>query len=77
MTCNNCPLSSQWNTENDKGAECGLFGDGWDSRFQYKDKRGNVIGCYVERCYINKIAAEIDESYRKMAAWFAGEGSRK
>ena len=59
MKCNKCPLYSSWNTENDRGESCGLFGDAWDSRFQYEDKEGNVVGCYIDRHLIEKA----DEEY--------------
>ena len=54
MRCAKCPLYSYWNNENDRGESCGLFGDGWDSQFQYEDKDGTTIGCYIDRNYIKK-----------------------
>lgn len=68
MKCANCPLFSQWSNESDSGEACALFGDGWDSRFQYEDKIGNVIGCYIDRHYIKKVDEEIDEYYAEEAA---------
>ena len=65
MKCNVCPLFSRWSNESDRGESCGLFGDGWDSKFQYENKTGDVVGCYVDRHLIDKIAAaerENDES---------------
>lgn len=54
MKCAKCPLFSCWNNENDKGENCGLFGDGWDNQLQYEDKDGTTIGCYVDRHYIEQ-----------------------
>lgn len=54
MKCANCPLYESWSTENDSGEQCGIFGDAWDSRFQYEDKDGTVQGFYIERAYIDK-----------------------
>lgn len=65
MKCNKCPLFRSWNNENDRGESCGLFGDGWDSNFQYENKDGDIIGCYIEKAYIDKIydnyTAHLDE----------------
>ena len=36
-----------WNNESDRGEACAIFGDGWDSPFQYEDKDGTIIGCYI------------------------------
>ena len=68
MKCDKCPLFSQWSNESDSGESCSLFGDGWDSRFQYEDKIGNIIGCYIDRHYIKKVDEEIDEHYAEEAA---------
>lgn len=66
MQCCNCPLFHSWNTESDAGAACAIFGDGWDSPFQYKNKNGTeIIGCYIEKAYINKVEAEISDCYEK------------
>lgn len=62
MRCANCPLFSWWNNENDKGESCGLFGDGWDNQLQYEDKDGSIVGCYVDRHFIEK------EDQRRMDA---------
>ena len=61
MKCANCPLFSWWNNESDKGESCGLFGDSWDSAFQYEDKEGNIVGCYIDRHYIE----QTDERYMR------------
>jgi hypothetical protein len=34
---------------------------------QYEDKGGTTIGCYVERCYIEKFAKQRDEEFARMA----------
>lgn len=46
-------------SESDKGEACGLFGDSWDSPFQYEDKVGNIVGCYIDKHYIERA----DEKY--------------
>ena len=61
MRCASCPLYSSWNNESDRGELCGLFPDGWDSRFQYEDKDGNIVGCYIDRHFIKKS----DEAYQE------------
>jgi len=61
MRCAGCPLFTSWNNENDSGEACGLFGDGWDSPFQYEDKDGTIVGCYIDRHYIEKT----DEKYQE------------
>lgn len=60
MRCANCPLFESWSTENDRGEACGLFGDSWDNAFQYEDKEGTTIGCYIDRHYIEKRDAEYE-----------------
>lgn len=55
MKCANCPLYAWWNNESDKGEACGIFGDGWDNQLQYEDKTGRIVGCYVDRHYIEKV----------------------
>ncbi len=40
MKCNKCPMYHYWNNESDRDEACGIFGDGWDSPFQYEDKEG-------------------------------------
>ena len=47
MRCCGCPLFSSWNNEND--------------RFQYEDKNGAIVGCYIDRHYIEKT----DEAYQE------------
>lgn len=54
MKCSKCPLFHSWNNESDKGESCGLFGDGWDNVLQYEDSAGNIVGCHIERCFIEK-----------------------
>lgn len=54
MKCSNCPLFESWNTESDNGESCGLFGDGWDNAFQYEDKNGAIVGCYIDRHFIEQ-----------------------
>ena len=61
MKCAGCPLFTSWNNESDCGEACGLFGDGWDSPFQYEDKDGNIVGCYIDRHFIEKT----DEAYQR------------
>ena len=70
MRCNICPLFSSWDNESDKGESCGLFGDAWDSSFQYEDKVGNVIGCYIDRHYIEKRDAEYAEELERRVSYF-------
>lgn len=68
MRCSNCPLFESYSSEDGSYANCGLFGDDWENRFQYEDKDGTTIGCYIEKCYITKKAKEADmkyESYEK------------
>ena len=60
MKCVMCPLYKWWNNESDRGESCGLFG-GWDNPLQYEDKEGTMIGCYVDRHYIEKT----DSKYHK------------
>lgn len=67
MRCSKCPLYSCLSSENGTDECCGIFGDAWDSRFQYGDKDGTeIIGCYIENAYIDKVARELDDYYRKM-----------
>ena len=68
MKCAKCPLYTSWNNESDRGEACGLFGDAWDNAFQYEDKDGTIVGCYIERHYINKIDKEYVEHLEKEAA---------
>ena len=70
MKCANCPLFSFWNNESDKGENCGLFGDSWDSPFQYEDKNGTIVGCYVERHYIERRDAEYESELEQRVKWY-------
>ena len=65
MKCNICPLFHSWNNESDSGESCGLFGDSWDSQFQYEDKEGTIVGCYIDKHYIKKHEERIDEERRR------------
>ena len=67
MKCCRCPLYHYWSNESDRGEACAIFGDGWDSPFQYEDKDGTIIGCYLDRHFIEKADAERDEYYASMA----------
>ena len=62
MRCAKCPLYTSWSNESYSGESCALFGDGFDSPFQYEDKYGNVIGCYIERHLIEKVIEEKDDA---------------
>ena len=76
MKCNNCPLFHSWNNESDCGAECVIFGDGWDNRFQYEDSEGTTVGCYIDRAYINKVEKKMMEYYESLVE-IAVEAERK
>lgn len=67
MKCANCPLFSLWSNERDEGEICDLFGDAWNNKLQYKDKDGEVIGCYVDRHYIERKDREYLEYLEQMA----------
>lgn len=67
MKCCRCPLYHYWSNESDRGEECAIFGDGWDSPFQYEDKDGTTVGCYLDRHFIERADAERDEYYATMA----------
>ena len=67
MKCCRCPLYHYWSNESDRGESCAIFGDGWDSPFQYEDKEGTIVGCYLDRHFIEKADAERDEYYASMA----------
>lgn len=45
---------------------CGLFGDDWSNKLQYEDKHGTTIGCYVERCFIERFAKQRDKEFSDM-----------
>ena len=61
MRCAGCPLFTSWNNESDRGEACRLFGDAWDNQLQYEDKEGTIVGCYVDRHFIEKT----DEKYQE------------
>lgn len=63
MKCNKCPLYYYWNNENDKGEECRIFGDSWGSPFQYYNDEGAIIGCYIEKAFIDKVENRIEQEY--------------
>lgn len=70
MKCNNCPLYTGWSIESyngieDNGVTCGLFGDGWDSEFQY-EKDGCVIGCYIDRHFIEAQAKTVKRTVTEL-----------
>lgn len=75
MKCNKCPLYFYWNNENDKGEECKIFGDSWDNRFQYEDKDGSIVGCYIDRHYIEqteeKNEEHLEEQVKAYLEWVA------
>ena len=50
MKCVRCPLYHYYNKDG-SGDACEIFGDGWDSPFQYEDKEG----CYLDRHFIEEI----------------------
>lgn len=66
MRCNICPLYHYSNSENGMSESCDIFGDGWDSRFQY-ERNKQVVGCYIDTAYIRKIEKERDDYYANMA----------
>ena len=74
MKCAKCPLYHYWNNESDRGEACAIFGDEWDSPFQYEDKEGTTVGCYLDRHFIEKADTEMDEYYASMAQSFIEEG---
>ena len=61
MKCSKCPLYSFQNNENCKCEECKLFGDSWDSPFQYYDYEGRIIGCYIEKVFIDNVEKRIEQ----------------
>lgn len=73
MRCANCPLFTSWNNECDRGAACGLFGDGWDSPFQYEDKHGTIVGCYIDKHFIEKRDAEYERELENRVKYFLQE----
>ena len=70
MKCANCPLFSSWNTGDDKGESCGLFGDSWDNGLQYENKEGEIQGCYVDRHYIEKVDKRYIEHLEQEAEYY-------
>lgn len=72
MQCNLCPLFSSWNNESDSGEACALFGDGWDSQFQY-ERNGTIVGCYIEKAYIKKVERRIEKHYEEEVEAFLQE----
>ena len=69
MKCSNCPLYMGWSIESnngieDNGVSCGLFGDNWNSRFQY-EKEGYVVGCYIDRHFIEVQAKTVKDKIKK------------
>ena len=74
MKCCKCPLFYSWNNESDKGESCGIFGEDWGNRFQYEDKQAKeIVGCYIEKAYIDKVDKERMAYYENMAIEMAGE----
>lgn len=70
MRCAKCPLFSSWSNESDRGEACGLFGDAWDSPFQYEDEIGNVVGCYIDKHFIENRDAEYGRELENRVKWF-------
>lgn len=68
MKCNICPLFNCAHSEAGESESCILFGDAWDSPFQYEDKHGTIVGCYIEKAYINKVCGQIYKNCKAMAA---------
>ena len=77
MRCENCPLFSSWNNENGSGEVCVIFGDEWGHDFQYEDKHGAVVGCYLERAYIRKVEKRIDEARESYVNHFLEEQKQR
>lgn len=73
MKCNICPLFNYSCGENGESESGSLFGDAWDSPFQYEDKHGTVIGCYIEKAYLKKVERQIDEMHEQIVAHFQEE----
>lgn len=67
MKCARCPLYTSWNNESDSGEACRLFGDAWDNPLQYEDKEGAIVGCYVDRHFIERSDREYDDYLAKQA----------
>lgn len=77
MKCNGCPMYSSWSNESDSGEACGLFGDGWDSPFQYEDKYGNVVGCYIDKHLIEKREKEYERELARRVEYYLSHEERK
>lgn len=75
MKCARCPLFRSWNNESDKGEACGLFGDAWDSMFQYEDKIGNIVGCYIDRHFIEQADRRYLEHLEEVVTSFLEDDS--
>ena len=60
MKCVKCPLYSPKNNEISKCEECKLFGDSWDSPFLYYNDEGAIIGCYIEKVFIDRFEERIE-----------------
>ena len=69
MKCAKCPLYKSWSNESDSGESCEIFGDSWDSYLQYEDKNGNIVGCYVDHCFIKKVEQEHENYLAEEAAF--------
>ena len=81
MRCASCQLFTSWNNESDRGGACGLFGDSWDNALQYEDKEGTIVGCYVDRHFIDRVDREyLEHLEQEAASWeewmLAAEGER-
>lgn len=63
MKCCNCSMYHYWNNEDGRGEECWIFGDGWDSPYQYEDNDGATVGCYLDRHFIEKENDRMCECY--------------
>lgn len=68
MKCARCPLFTSWNNESDRGEACKLFGDSWDSPLQYEDNEGTIVGCYVDRHFIERADREYEDHLAQEAA---------
>ena len=77
MRCDYCPLFESWNNESGSGANCAIFGDDWGNRFQYEDKHGTVIGCYIEKAYINRVEREIEKAHESYVKAFLEEEKKR
>lgn len=76
MKCNVCPIYTSWSNESDRGEACGLFGDGWDSPFQYEDKHGNVVGCYIDKHLIEKREKEYERELESRVEYYLSHEER-